>query len=162
MELIYLKFNSIQFSHSVMSDSVTPWTTARQASLSIINSRSPPKLMPIESVMPSNHLILCRPLLLLPPIFPSIRVFSNQSVLCIRWPRNSTRAWHPTFGNFCHLEHWYKPITLCHVSGSNDELHVTGIRRNFRFVLHRNMLTGHTDVFMSLSDTLPGISESTG
>ena len=66
---------------------VTPWTAAHQASLSIINSRSLLKLMPIESVMPSNHLILCCPLLLLPWIFPSIRVFSNESVLCIRWPK---------------------------------------------------------------------------
>ena len=65
----------------------TPWTTARQASLSITNSRSPPKPMSIESVMPSNHLILCRPLLLLPSIFPSSRVFSNESVLRIRWPK---------------------------------------------------------------------------
>ena len=62
----------------------TPWTAARQASLSITNSRSLPKLMSIESVMPSNHLILCRPLLLPPSIFPSIRVFSNESVLHIR------------------------------------------------------------------------------
>ena len=66
---------------------VTPWTAAHQASLSITNSRSLPKLMSIESVMPSNHLILCRPLLLLPSIFPSIRVFSNESVLRIRWPK---------------------------------------------------------------------------
>ena len=65
----------------------TPWTTARQASLSITNYRSPPKLMSIESVMPSNHLILCRPLLFLPLIFPSIRVFSNESALRIRWPK---------------------------------------------------------------------------
>ena len=65
----------------------TPWTAARQASLSITNSRSLLKLMPIESVMPSNHLILCRPLLLLPSIFPSIRVFSNESVLRIRWSK---------------------------------------------------------------------------
>ena len=65
----------------------TPWTAACQASLSTINSRSPPKLMPTESVMPSNYLILCRPLLLLPSIFPSIRVFSNESALCIRWPK---------------------------------------------------------------------------
>ena len=64
----------------------TPWTTACQASLSITNSRSPPKPMSIESVMPSNHLILYRPLLLLPSIFPSIRVFSNESALRIRWP----------------------------------------------------------------------------
>ena len=65
---------------------VTPWTAARQASLSITNSRSLPKPMSIESVIPSNHLILCRPLLLLPSIFPSIRVFSNESALRIRWP----------------------------------------------------------------------------
>ena len=65
----------------------TPWTAAHQASLSITNSWSLLKLMSIESVMPSNHLILCRPLLLLPSILPSIRVFSNESVLCIRWPK---------------------------------------------------------------------------
>ena len=65
----------------------TPWTATRQASLSITNSGSLLKLMSIESVMPSNHLILCHPLLLLPSIFPSIRVFSNESVLCIRWPK---------------------------------------------------------------------------
>ena len=65
----------------------TPWTAACQASLSITNSRSAPKPMSIESVMPSNHLILCHPLLLLPSIFPSIRVFSNESALRIRWPK---------------------------------------------------------------------------
>ena len=65
----------------------TPWTAARQASLSITNSQSLPKLMSIESVMPSNHLMLCRPLLLLPLIFPSIRVFSNESALHTRWPK---------------------------------------------------------------------------
>jgi len=66
---------------------VTPWTTARQASLSTTNSWSLPKLMSIESVMPSNHLILCRPLVLLPSSFPSIRVFSNESALHIKWPK---------------------------------------------------------------------------
>ena len=66
---------------------VTPWTAIHQASLSITNSQSSLKLMSIESVMPSNHLIFCRPLLLLPSIFLSIRVFSNESVLCIRWPK---------------------------------------------------------------------------
>ena len=65
----------------------TPWTSAHQASLSITNSRSLLKLMTTESVIPSNHLILCRPLLLLPSIFPSIRVFSSESVLRIRWPK---------------------------------------------------------------------------
>ena len=65
----------------------TPWTATRQASQSITSSRSLPKLMFIESVMPSNHLILCRPLLLLPSIFPNIKVFPNQSALRIRWPK---------------------------------------------------------------------------
>ena len=70
-----------------MSDFVTSWTTAHQASLSILKSQSLPKFMSIESVMPSNHLILCHPLLLLPSIFPCIRVFSNESALCITWPK---------------------------------------------------------------------------
>ena len=78
---------SVQFSCSVMSDSVTPWTAAHQASLSITNSQSLLKLISIESVMPFNHLILCHPLLHPPSIFPIIRVFSNESVLCIRWPK---------------------------------------------------------------------------
>ena len=77
-----------QFSRSVVSDSETPWTAACQASLSITNSRSLPKLMSIELVMPSNHLILCYPLLLLPSVLPSIRVFSNESALRIRWPKD--------------------------------------------------------------------------
>ena len=80
-------FSSVQFSHAVVFNSVTPWTAARQASLSITNSQSLLKLMFIESVMLSNHLILCHPLFLLPSIFPSIRVFSNESVLRIRWPK---------------------------------------------------------------------------
>ena len=82
------KQDSVQFSS--LSQSwlfVTPWAAALQASLSITNSRSLPKVMSIESVMPSNHLILCRPLLLPPSIFPSIRVFSNESALRIRWPK---------------------------------------------------------------------------
>ena len=78
---------SVQFSQSVVSDSWQPWTAARQTSLSITNPQSILKLMSITSVMPSNHLILCRPLLLLPSIFPSIRVFSNESVVHIRWPK---------------------------------------------------------------------------
>ena len=71
-----------------MFDSVTPWTAAHQASLSIVNSKSLLKFMSIESVMPSNHLILCHPLLLLPSNFLSIRVFSNESALHIRWPKD--------------------------------------------------------------------------
>ena len=76
-----------QFSRSVRSNSANSWTVAHQASLSITNSWSLFKLMSIESVMPSNHLFLCRPLLILPSIFPSVRVFSNESVLRIRRPK---------------------------------------------------------------------------
>ena len=83
---VYLQFSSVQ-SLSRVPLFVTPWTAARQASLSITNSQSLFKLMSIESVMPYNHLILCHPLLLLPSIFPSIRVFSNETVLHIRWPK---------------------------------------------------------------------------
>ena len=76
------------FIYLVMSDSLeTPWTAAHQASLSVTNSQNLLKLMSIELVMPSNHLILCRPLLFLPLIFPRIRVFSNESALRIRWPK---------------------------------------------------------------------------
>ena len=85
--ILDLCLSLVQFSYSVVSDSATPWTAACQTSLSITNSWNLLKLMSIKSVMPSNHLILCRPLLLLPSIFPSIRVFSNESALCIRWPR---------------------------------------------------------------------------
>ena len=81
-----VQFSSVQ-SLSYVQLFATPWITACQASLSITNSRSPPKPMSIESVMPSNHLILCRPLLLLPSIFPGITVFSNESALRIRWPK---------------------------------------------------------------------------
>ena len=79
--------DSVQLSRSVGSDSATPRITAHQASLSITNSRSSLKLTSIESVKPSSHLILCRPLLLLPPIPPSIRVSSNESTLRMRWPK---------------------------------------------------------------------------
>ena len=81
------KSHQFQFSHSVISSSATPWTAACQASLSITNSQSLLKLISIESVMQSNHFTLCHPLLLLPSIFPSIRVFSNESVLHIRWSK---------------------------------------------------------------------------
>ena len=84
-EQIYFQFSSVVQSFSRVRLFVTPWIAARQASLSIANSQSSLKLVSIESVMPSNHLILCRPLLLLPSIFPSIRVFSNESVLHIRY-----------------------------------------------------------------------------
>ena len=81
-----LQFSSVQLLSRVWLFA-TPWIAARQASLSVTNSRSSLKLISIESVMPSSHLILCLPLILLPPIPPSIRVFSNESTLCMRWPK---------------------------------------------------------------------------
>ena len=93
MSLVQLQFSSVQsFSHIRLF--VTPWTAAHQASLSTTNSQSLLKLMSIESVMTSNHLILCHPLLLLPSIFASIRVFSSELALRIRWPK----YWSFSFG----------------------------------------------------------------
>ena len=86
---------------------VTPWTAALQASLSFTISWSLLKLIPIESVMPSNHLILCHPLLLLPSIFPSIRVFSNESALCIRWPK----YWSFSISPSNEIQDWF-PLVL--------------------------------------------------
>jgi len=94
-------FSSVQFSHSVVSDSATPWIAARQASLSITNSRSSPQLMFLKLVMPSSRLILCRPLLFLHPIPPSIRVFSNETTLSMRW----TKYWSFSFSISPSKEH---------------------------------------------------------
>ena len=90
-QIVLPQFSSVQ-SLSCVQVFVTPWIAARQAFLSIANSWSSLKLMSIESVMPSNHLILCRPLLLLPSIFRSIKVFSDESVLHIRWPKYGVSA----------------------------------------------------------------------
>ena len=91
LQKLIKKLKHIAFSSAQLLSHVwlfaTPWTAARQASLPITNSRSSLRLMSIKSVMPSNRLLLCRPLLLLPSVFPSIRVFSNESVLHIRWPQ---------------------------------------------------------------------------
>ena len=95
----YLVFSSVQsLSHVWLF--ATPWIAAHQASLSITNSQSSPRLTSIESVMPSSHLILCRPLLLLPPIPPSIRVFSNESTLCMR-----------CIATLIHLPYFYSELT---------------------------------------------------
>ena len=102
----------------------TPWTTARQASLSITNSQSLLKLMSIKSVMPSNHLILCLPLLLLPSIFSSIRVFSNESVLRIRWPKD----WSFSFSISPSSEH---PGLISFRMDWSDLLAVQGILKSF-------------------------------
>ena len=92
------KWSSVQFSSlSHVRLFMTPWTVAHQASQSITNSQSLLTLMSIELVMPSNHLILCCPLLLPPPIFPSIRVFSNKSVLCFKWPILEFQLQHQSF-----------------------------------------------------------------
>ena len=119
---------SIQFSHSVVSNSVSPWTAAHQASLSITSSRSLPKLKSIESVMPSNHFILCRPLLLLPSIFPSIRVFSNESTLCIRWPK----YWSFSFNISSYNEH------LGLISFRMDWLDLLAVQRTLKSLLQQN------------------------
>ena len=98
--LLWIQFSSIQSLSSVQL-LATQWTVARQASLSITNSQSLPKLMSIQSVKPSNHLILCRPLPLLPSIFSSIKVFSNESALCIKW----TKYWSFSFNISLSKEH---------------------------------------------------------
>ena len=102
---------------------VTPWTAARQASLSITNCQSLPKPMSIESVMPSNHLILCRPLLLLPSIFPSNRVFSNESAPRFRWPNYSSFSFNISPSN----EH---PGLICFRMDWLDLLAVQGILKS--------------------------------
>ena len=94
------KFLSVQ-SISLVQLHATPWTAAGQASLFITNSQSLVKLMSIESVMPSSYLLLCHCLLLSPSIFPSIRIFCNETVLCIRWPK----YWHSIFSNSPFNEH---------------------------------------------------------
>ena len=120
-----LPYCSIHFSRVWLF--VTPWTAAHQDSLSITNSRSLPKPMSIESVMPSSHLILCRPLLLLPSIFPSIRVFSNESALHIRWPK----YWSFSFNISLFKEHpgliSFRMDWLDHlaVQGTLKSLHLT-------------------------------------
>ena len=104
--IIPVQFSSLQpLSHVWLF--ATPWTAARQASLSITNFWSLLKLMSIKSVMPSNHLNLRHPLLLLPSIFPSIRVFSNESVLCIRWPK----YWGFSFASVLPIQDW-SPLGL--------------------------------------------------
>ena len=98
--LLIIQLNLVQ-SLSCVRLFVSPWITASQTSLSITNSQGSLRIMSIESVMPYSHLILCCPLLLLPPIFPSIRVFSNESTLCMRWPK----YWSFSFSSFPSKEH---------------------------------------------------------
>ena len=114
--------SSVQFSYSVVSDSATPWITAHQASLSITISQNSLKLTSIESVMPSSHLILCRPLFLLPPDPPSIRVFANESTLRMRWPK----YWSFSFSIIPSKEH---PGLI---SSRMDWLHLLAVQRTLK------------------------------
>ena len=135
----------------------TPWTTARQASLSITNSQSPPKPMSIESMMPSNHLILCYPLLLLPSIIPKIRVFSDESALHIRWPKYwsfsiSPSNEHPGLISFrmdwldlCTVQGTLKSLLQHHSSKASILLHSAFFTVQLS---HPYMTTGKTIAFM--------------
>ena len=146
------QFSSVQsLTHVTLF--VIPWTEAHQASLSITNSRSPLKPMSIELVMPSNHLILYRPLRLLPSIFPSIRVFSNESALCITWPKYwsfsfsiSPSSEHPGLISF--RMDW---LDLLAVQGTlkmeryreSNALAPAGIHSHGEMWLHSHLLCGH-------------------
>ena len=144
----------VQFSRSFMSNSVTPWPAACQASLSITNSRGLLKLMSIESVMPSNHLIFCCPVLL-PSIFPSIRVFSNESVLHIRWPKYCSFSFHISPSNeyseliFFRMD-WFDLLAVQGTLKSLLQYHSSkvSIRRRSAFFIvqlsHPYMITGKT------------------
>ena len=145
--LVYIvQFSSVQLLSCILL-SVTPWTAAHQASLSINNSWSLPKLMSIESVMPSNHLILCRPLLLLPSIFPNIRVLSNESALCNRWPKYwsfsfniSPSSEHPGLSSF--RMDWLDLLAVY-----VELTHFIGLMAN-RAITHAWMKLTHTHIFI--------------
>ena len=130
---------------------VTPWTAARQASLSITNSQCSLKLMSIESVMPSSHLILCRPLLLLPSIPPNIRVFSNESTLCLRWPE----YWSFSFSIIPSKEHpglisleWTGWISL-QSKGLSRVFPNTTVQKHQFFSAQLSCLTGYKTHFVN-------------
>ena len=147
LHLIHLvQFSSVQLLSRVWLFA-TPWITARQASLSITNSWSSPKLMCIELVMPSRHLILYHPLLLLPSIAPSIRVFSNESALCIRWPK----YWSFSFKISPYNEHlglvsfrmdW---LDLVEIQGSSPAPQFKSINSSALSFLHSPTLTSIHD-----------------
>ena len=138
--LSHLSFSSVQ-SLSQVRLFVTPWTAARQASLIITNSWSLLKLMSIESVMPSNHLILCHPLLLLPSVFPSIRVFSNESFLHIRWPE------------YCSFSFSINPSNeyLRLISFRMNWLYLLAVQGTLKSLLQHHSFPGHNTGMGSLS-----------
>ena len=149
-----MQFSSVQ-SLSHIRLFVTPWIAARKASLSIANSRSLPKLMSIDLVMPSNHLILCHPLLLPPSIFPSIRVFSKESVLRIRWPKDwsfsfSISPSNEYSGLSCFRIDWFDPLAVQGTLKSLLQHHISKasvLQRSTFFIVqlsHPYMTTGKT------------------
>ena len=128
---------SFQFSRSVVSNSpAAPWTVARQASLSNTNSWSLLKLMSTKSVMPSNHLLLCCPLLFLPSIFPSIRVFSKESVLCIRWPKYGSFSF--SISRPMNIQDWF-PLEFTDLIS----LHSKGLSRVFNTTVQKHHPAQH-------------------
>ena len=144
------RFSSVQSLSSVQLFE-TPWIAARQASLSITNSWSPPKPLSIESVMPSNYLILCHPLLLLPPIPPSIRVFSNASTLCMRWPK----YWSFSFNISPSKEH------LGLMSFRMDWLDLLEVQRTLKSLLQHHTsktLTLQHSTFFTVQLSLPYVT----
>ena len=160
--VLSVQFSSVQLLTRVQLF-VTPWTVARQASLSITNSQSSLKHVSIDSVMPSNHLTLCHPLFLLPSIFPSIRVFSNESALCIRWPK----YWSFSFSISPPNEHpglisfrmdWLDLLTVQGTLKSllqHDSLKASVLRRSVFFIVqlsHPYMMLKHSQsTFILLS-----------
>ena len=136
---VSVQFSSVQLLSCVRLF-VTPWIAARQASLSITNSRSSLRLTSIESVMPSSHLILCHPLLLLPLVPPSIRVFSNESTLRMRWPK----YWSFSFSI----------ITSKEILFINYQKHISGLRRD---ILRERWVIIREDFLWLISDSLPRI-----
>ena len=126
----YTQFSSVTQSCPTLCD---PWIAECQASLSITNSQSWLKLMSIESVMPSSHLILCRPLFLLPPIPPSIRVFSNESTLCMRWPK----YWNCSFSIISSKE--YPGL----ISFRMDWLHFLAVQGTLKILLQHHTVQKH-------------------
>ena len=132
---------SVQFGLSCVRLFATPWTAASQGSWSITNSRSPPKLMSIELVMPSNHLILCRPVLLPPSNFPSIRVFSNESTLRIRWPK----YWSLSFSINPSNEH---PGLITFRMDWLDLLAVQGTLKSLQHCSSKASILQHSDFFI--------------
>ena len=126
----FCRFSSVQLLSCVRLFA-TPWIAACQASLSITNSRSSLKLTSIESVMPFSHLILCRPLLLLPPVPPSIRVFSNESPLCMRWPK----YWSFSFSIIPSKEH---PCTHANIQIAEMYILLNSISYNTNFFRTRD------------------------